>query len=115
MLYRCVFKIRDSIREGCWQSEDSYPVERFSQCCTRMKNNLFADYNVYVSPKSTIPFRDLLDLVKRSGGNVTSTPKKANLVIGVWKEDLPCVTGTWILDCIEKGEILTYDGYAMHS
>ena len=80
-----------------------------------MKVNLFADYTIHISPKSTIPFRDLSDLVKRSGGNVTSTWKKANLVVGVWKEDLPCVKGTWILDCIERVQILTYDDYLIHN
>lgn len=107
--------VRDSIREGCWQNEDGYPVERFSDCSRRMEGDLLADFNIYISPKSAIPFRDLSDLVKRTGGNLTNASKKANLVVGVWKEDVPCVKGTWILDCIEKGRILTYDDYLIPS
>jgi len=103
--------VHDSLREGHWQNEDDYPVERFSARERKRTEKLFAGYDVYVSPKSPIPFRELSDLVERAGGHASTSSKKANLVVGAWKENLPCVTGTWILDCIETGHIVKLDDY----
>ena len=71
---------------------------------------------MYISPKSVIPFRDLCDLVKCSGGNVINSSKKAGLIVGQWKENenVPCVSGKWILDCIEHGNVLPFDHYLMY-
>lgn len=103
--------VTDSASAGRWLDEDDYPVERFSVAAARYRqagksSKLFKDYpSIYVSSKSVIPQRDLCDLIRCSGGHVTNVWKQAALIVGqhMSQANAPCVNGTWVLDCIEKG------------
>lgn len=107
--YMMFSQVTDSTAAGLWLDEDKYPVERFSAAATlyrQKKIRLFEDYpSIYVSSKSLIPSRDLTSLIRCAGGHVTTVSKTASVVVGQWKPqvNVPCVSGTWILDCIEKG------------
>ncbi len=107
--------------KGSWLNEDDYKVERFSAAASlyrTKKRRLFGDYeSIYVSSKSPIPPRDLCDMIKCAGGELTNVSKKASIIVGQWKPqaNVPCVTGTWILDCIEKGLTLPLTDYLITS
>ena len=111
----------ESVKAGRWLAEDDYPVDRFSGAAALYraeKKNLFKDYaSIYVSSKSLIPQRDLSDLIRCIGGHVTSTWKQASLIIGHRnaQASVPCVNGTWVLDCIEKGLTLPLIDYYLTS
>ena len=106
--------------KGKFLNEDDYPVERFSAAALlyRKKISLFGEYEaIYVSLKSVIPSRDLCDIIKSVGGNLTSVSKKASIIVGQINPEVnaPCVNGTWILDCIEQGVTLPLTHYLMYS
>lgn len=107
----------DSIAQGKWLKEDDYAVERFSAAASLYqgkKKCLFGNFEfIYVSLKSPIPPRDLCDMIKCAGGELTNVSKKASIIVGQWKPqaNVPCVTGTWVLDCIEKGSTLPFADY----
>lgn len=56
-------------------------------------------------------------MIKAAGGHLTTTSKKATLVIGQYKPHLnvPCVAGKWVLDCIEKGKTLALTDYLLQA
>lgn len=103
-----------------WLEEDKYLVERFSIAASlySRKKRLFGNFDpIFVSSKSRIPPRDLCDIIKCAGGELTTVSKKAALIIGQWKPEanVPCVTGTWILDSVEKGLTLPLTDYLITS
>ena len=105
------------MRENRWLDENDYPVERFSKIATiyrENKFNLFKELdNVYISPKSGIPCADLREFLKYGGGKLVDFPEKAELIIGCRQFNVRtiCVTGTWVLDSIEKGCTLPFADY----
>ena len=111
----------DSAKDQRWLDEDRYEVARFAERAAfyrRSKKNrrLFDAHSaIYVSPKSTIPHRDLSDLIGCAGGRLASHSTKATLIIGRFKAQagVPCVNGTWILDCIEQGTHLPLTSYLL--
>lgn len=110
----------DSIAEGKWLKEEDYPVARFSVAASLYqgkKRRLFENYeSIYVSGKSTPPRDVLCDIIKCAGGVLTNVLKKAALIVGRWEpEAAPCVTGTWVLDCIEYGMTLPLTNYLITS
>ena len=105
--------------KGKFLNEDNYPVARFSAAASlyrQKKTFLFGEYEaIFVSCKSVVPSRDLCDMIKCVGGNLTTVSKKASIVVGQLKTEVnvPCVTGTWVLDCIEQGVTLPLTKYLM--
>ena len=104
--------------------EEDYVVERFAKRAafyreSRKNRRIFDDYPaIFVSSKSPIPHRDLNDLITSAGGHLTSTCTKASVIIGQLKpnaHEIPCVSGTWILDCIEQGCSLPLADYLLGS
>ena len=117
-IFKHVFllKVTESMAEGKWLNEDDYPVERFSAAASLYRTNkrvLFEKEIFYVSSRSKIPSRDLCELIKCAGGELTNVSKKASIIVGHRKPqvNVPCVSGTWILDCIEKGLTLPLTNY----
>lgn len=106
---------------GQFLNEDDYPVDRFSAAASLYRNkktSLFGEYEaIFVSIKSVIPSRDLCEMIKCAGGNLTTISKKASIIVGQMKPDanVPCVAGTWILDCIEQGVTLPLTNYIMNT
>lgn len=104
---------------GRFLNEDDYPIDRFSSAASLYRGKkrfLFGDYEaIYVSPKSPIPSPDLCDMVQCTGGKLTTVWRKASVIVGQFKleANVPCVSGTWILDCIEKGVTLPLSDYLM--
>lgn len=111
------FQVTHSIAQGKWLKEDDYPVERFTAAASlyrEKKIRLFENYeSIFVSLKSHIPPRDLCDIIKCAGGELTSVRRKASLIVGHLKPEasVPCVAGTWVLDCVEKGLTLSLNNY----
>ena len=115
-----VQQVLDSMAKGYWLQEDEYTVERFSACATlyaRDKISLFHEFSpIYVSSKSPIPHRDLCDLIKCGGGHVVHSSLKSSLIIGKLKPNansVPCISGTWVLDCIERRLMLPLTNHVL--
>ena len=108
---------------GHWLDEDDYSLERFSAPSARYRGKLgeqrlFCDYpSIYISSRSAVPQRDLIDLIKCVGGYITNSSQRASLIVGQFKQhvNVPCINGKWILDCIEAGVTLPLTAYILNA
>ncbi|XP_065060268.1 microcephalin-like [Rhopilema esculentum] len=116
--------INCSYDEGHWLNEEGFELVDVFQ--TAMKNRcsrlatgrslssvLFENEDPFYIAEDTVPPKaEIIKLIRKCGGQVTSNVSKAKICIGKHQQtELHCVEEKWLLDCIMNTEVLSTDDY----